>query len=42
MQFWTAFWAVVPPITLLALTFGQFFRRDMQRRLSNKGAESSV
>jgi hypothetical protein len=34
--FWTAFWAIVPPIALLILAFVQFFRRDFSERLSEE------
>ena len=35
MPFWTAFWVVAAPIVLLVLAFVQFFRRDLQERLSS-------
>ncbi len=35
MPFWTAFWAIVPPIVLLVLAFVQFYRRDLSERLPN-------
>ena len=36
MAFWTAFWAFIPPIALLVLSFFQFFRRDFNKRLSQE------
>jgi hypothetical protein len=36
MPFWTAFWAVVPPVVLLIVAFVQFFRRDLNERLSEE------
>jgi hypothetical protein len=35
-QFWTAFWAIVPPVVLLVMAFVQFFRRDFSERLSDE------
>jgi hypothetical protein len=40
VSFWSAFWAVVPPIGLLALAFVQFYRRDLNQRLSNNRQQS--
>ncbi|HUU45233.1 MAG TPA: hypothetical protein VM118_05820 [Acidobacteriota bacterium] len=37
MPFWTAFWAVVPPVALLVMAFVQFFRRDLNEHLSDEG-----
>ena len=34
--FWTAFWAIVPPIALLIMAFVQFFRRDLADRLTEE------
>ncbi len=36
MPFWTAFWAVVPPVALLILAFVRFYRHDLSARLSKE------
>jgi len=40
MNFWSDFLVVVPPIGLLALAFVQFYRRDLNQRLSNNRQKS--